>query len=223
MASLKVEDISLSYDRKSIVISNFSLEAFSGDCVLLEGRNGKGKTTILKAISGLLEPVSGRITIDGFDVFSVPPSKRKSLVALAQQSPHYNTPIKVIEYLEMALPRQFSLLHPKRLKKYITILEIEDLLLKPLSILSEGQKKLALICRTFIQGSSVLLLDEPDAFLDTYNQKLVREGIKEVLNEGKIVVFVSHNESFYSNLYNKKVSIISSSVFQLEECSKVSL
>lgn len=223
MSVLKVENVFLSYDRRSPIISNFSLEAHSGDCILLEGRNGKGKTTILKAISGLLEPVSGKITIDGFDVFSVSSSKRKSLVALAQQSPYYNTPIKVIEYLEMALPKQFSLQSPKRLRKYIDLLEVEDLLLKPLNALSEGQKKLALICRTFVQGSSVLLLDEPDAFLDTYNQKLVKNGIKEVLNEGKIVIFTSHNESFYSNLYNRKVSIISSSVFEIEQVASVSL
>ncbi|MEN2998532.1 MAG: ABC transporter ATP-binding protein [Brevinematia bacterium] len=222
MAWLIVQNISLSYDKSSNIISNLSFTATTGDSILLEGRNGIGKTTILKSIAGIIKPVTGKILIDGHDVSSVSYTKRKKLVSLAQQSPNYSPPIKVSEFLEIALLENFSSLSSqRRIKRFVNLLEIEELLLRPINTLSEGQKKLALLCRTFIQGSEVILLDEPDAFLDIYNQKLVINAINEIVSEGKIVIFVSHNEHFYSQICNKKIQILSNSEFLTLEMDKI--
>lgn len=209
MPNLAICNISLSYDKHHNVISNFSLNASSGECILIEGRNGIGKTTILKAIAGILKPVSGEIKIDDHSIFSIPHSKRKTLVSFSQQSPNYSSPVKVIEFLKMASSTEKQ----KRVEKFVNLLEIRDLLPKPINLLSDGQKKLALLARTFIQNTKVMLLDEPDAFLDLYNQNLLIRSIKEVLDEGKIVIFVSHNPYFSSQIFTKKVLILSSSNF----------
>ncbi len=211
---LSLIDVTLSYDRKSKVISNLSFDLFSGDVLLISGRNGIGKTTVIKSIAGLIKPISGKILIDGYNVSLIPAYLRYFLVSFAQQSPSYHSPIKVIEFLQMAT-LDYSLKERKRIQRFVKMLEVEELLYKPLNVLSEGQKKLVLLCRTFVQNTKVVLLDEPEAFLDIYNQKLVIDAIKEVSSEGKIVVFVSHNQSFYSELYNKKLDIISSEKFYL--------
>lgn len=222
MTELIIDNITISYNHVIPIISNFSFIATSGDVVLLEGRNGSGKTTILKSIAGIIKPIKGNIYINGNDIFSISHSKRKTIVSFAQQSPMYSSPIKVLEFLEMALPLNNSyLVGWRRIKKFVKLLEIEELLLEPINTLSEGQKKLILLCRTFIQDSKVILLDEPEAFLDTYNQKLLINTIKEVINEEKVIIFVSHNQSFSSELYNKKIQIISNSQFILSEKEKI--
>ncbi|MCX8028753.1 MAG: ABC transporter ATP-binding protein [Brevinematales bacterium] len=216
MNKLNVLGIHISYNKNEEIITNFSLSATSGDIILIEGRNGIGKTSLLKSIAGIIKPQKGTITINNKDIFSIPLNKRKGLVVFAQQSPHYSSPIKVIEFLEMALHNNNTYTNRRRMLKYINLLQIQEILNKPLNLLSEGQKKIALLCRTFIQGSSVILLDEPDAFLDSYNQNLISNSILEITREGKIVILVSHNKSFYSKLYTRKVSILSSSEFLFE-------
>ncbi|MFN4245459.1 MAG: ATP-binding cassette domain-containing protein [Brevinematia bacterium] len=214
--ALSVQNITLSYDGKTHIISNLSFDLVSGDILLIEGRNGIGKTTILKSIAGLIKPIHGKILINNYDIHLSPNSLRYFLVSFAQQSPNYSSPIRVIEFIEMA-NLNYSFSYQKRMKKFVNLLEIENLLFKPLNTLSDGQKKLVLLCRTFIQNTKVVLLDEPEAFLDIYNQKLIVKAIKEISNEGKIVTFVSHNQSFYSQIYNKKLQILSSEKFWIEK------
>lgn len=215
MKKLSVENITLAYNKSKPIVSNLSFDVGPGECVLIEGRNGIGKTTILKSIAGLLKPISGSITINNIDIYNIPISQRKLLVSYSQQSPSYSTPIKLIEFLEMALPPKGYLIGWRRIKKFIKLLEIDELLLEPINTLSEGQKKLALLARTFIQDTEVVLLDEPEAFLDTYNQNLLINSIREILNEQKIVIFVSHNPYFSNQILTKRIKILSPTVFSI--------
>lgn len=217
MTKLYVKDIVLSYDKVKPIISNLSFEAKQGECILIEGRNGIGKTTLLKAIGGLLKPISGTITVNDVNIYNIPITQRRFLVSYSQQSPSYSTPIKLIEFLEMALTSKGYLLGWRRIKRFIRLLEIEELLLEPINTLSEGQKKLALLARTFIQDSNIILLDEPESFLDTYNQKLLINAIKELLQEDKIVLFVSHNIHFSNQILTKRIKILSPTVFNISQ------
>lgn len=215
MNKLVVSSITVSYSKP--VIENLSFSLTSGDVLLIEGRNGVGKTSILKAIAGLIKPLKGTISINNKNVLEVPHYERKKLVSLAQQLTYYSTPIKVIEFLEIGATSNSFISNWKRIKKFIRLLELDDLLIKPLNILSEGQKKLSLLCRTFIQGSIITLLDEPEAFLDTYNQNLLIKAIEELVKENKIIIIVSHNQSFYSKICNKKLSILDKNSFKFYE------
>jgi len=219
---LEVINLSAGYLPKFPIISNFSLYAEDSECILISGRNGTGKTTLLKTIVGILNPIEGKIFINNKNLISLPLNKRKKLVTYAQQSPNYSTPIKVVEFLEFSvidnyLPKTIgnkvvfrekrSTKKIERLSLFVELLGIRELLNEPVSLLSEGQKKLVLLARTFIQGSKVVALDEPDAFLDLTNQKLVAEAIKLTLNEGSIVLLISHNPSFYEKLITKEINI----------------
>ncbi|MGB9622131.1 MAG: ATP-binding cassette domain-containing protein [Brevinematia bacterium] len=215
MNKISISSISISYSKPIIENLSFSLE--SRDILLIEGRNGIGKTSILKSIAGIIKPTRGTITVNNKNIFEVSNQERKKLVSLAQQSASYFTPIKVIEFLETAITSNSMIENWKRIKKFIEILEIENILSKPINTLSEGQKKLALVCRTLIQGSIVTLLDEPEAFLDIHNQSLLIKAIEELVKEDKIVIIVSHNESFYSKICNKKLSILNKNTFQFYE------
>ncbi len=219
---LEVINLSAGYLPKFPIISNFSLYAEDSECILISGRNGSGKTTLLKTIVGILNPIEGKIFINNKDLISLQLNKRKKLVSYAQQSPNYSTPIKVIEFLEFSITDDYlpkiignkvvfrGKISPKKTERlflFIELFGIKELLNEPVSLLSEGQKKLVLLARTFIQGSKVIALDEPDAFLDITNQKLVSEAIRLTLNEGSIVLLISHNHSFYEKLITKEINI----------------
>ena len=79
MGDLVLEKLSIRYGRRP-VIADFSLRVADGEMVSILGPSGAGKTTILKAVAGLIEPVSGDIRLDGKSLAGVPPDKRNTIM-----------------------------------------------------------------------------------------------------------------------------------------------
>ncbi len=195
---VSVENISFRY-RDISLFESFSYYAYEGDVVHIFGRNGAGKTTLLKIVSGYIRPTQGRVTINGFDVHEVPHLLRARLVSFAQQLPFYISPIGVYEFISFGLYTH-SWKSLEKVFYFSKLMGITELLYKPLSILSEGQKKLVLLTRVFVQDSNVILLDEPDAFLDLENQDILADVISMLSCQGKIFFIVSHNLGFISRI-----------------------
>jgi ABC-2 type transport system ATP-binding protein len=157
------------------------------------GPNGSGKTTTVKMLTGLLEPSAGTILFNGRDIRSDLIGYRKRL-GYVPEEPYLYTYLSGKEYLEL-VGRLRSI--PERLlaTKAEGLLELFRLgphRYAPISSYSKGMKQKILICAALLHDPEVLILDEPMSGLDVTSVLVLRDVVKSLAAEGKIVVFTSH-------------------------------
>jgi iron complex transport system ATP-binding protein len=184
--------------RKRQLFQTEELSVERGGLLALIGKNGAGKSTFLKALAGLESLVSGQISIEGTtytfgkDYF---PSKRVSYI------PVKIVPFGAISLLDFVLSGKSTdrnfLDVPKReeqeeVKQLLSQFNMEHMAQDAFENLSDGEQKLALIMRSVYRNADVLLLDEPESFLDVSNRKLVFEWLKQLSEQGKTIIFSTH-------------------------------
>lgn len=184
--------------RKRQLFQAEELSVERGALLALIGKNGAGKSTFLKALAGLESLVSGQISIEGTtytfgkDYF---PSKRVSYI------PVKIVPFGAIGLLDFVLSGKSTdrnfLDVPKReeqeeVKQLLSQFNMEHMAQDAFENLSDGEQKLALIMRSVYRNADVLLLDEPESFLDVSNRKLVFEWLKQLSEQGKTIIFSTH-------------------------------
>ena len=153
---LEIQDISIAYNNLP-VISNFSLKLKQGERLVLEGPNGCGKTTLLKAILGSVKPQSGKIILE--------PNTRTAYCK--QGFVETKTPISVFEVVAMGLYKTKTKNSSKAKVKYaLQQAGVSHLANRSFSELSGGEKQRVNLARCFCQEANLLLLDEPSSFLD---------------------------------------------------------
>ena len=157
------------------------------------GPNGSGKTTTVKMLTGLLEPSAGHILLDGRDIRSDLIGYRKCL-GYVPEEPHLYPYLSGKEYLEL-VGRLRSI--PERLlaTKAESLLELFRLgphRYAPISSYSKGMKQKILICAALLHDPEVLILDEPMSGLDVTSVLVLRDVVKSLAAEGKIVLYTSH-------------------------------
>jgi urea transport system ATP-binding protein len=160
---LNIDELSVGYGQ-SLVLSQVGLEVAQGQVVCLMGRNGVGKTTLLKAIMGLLRPRSGRIQFAEHDVTRWPPHRRAKVgIGYVPQGREIFPYLSVHENLLMGLeafpPKQRKPEAAERMYTLFPALKINPN--KAAGTLSGGQQQQLALARSLIREPKLLLLDEP--------------------------------------------------------------
>ncbi|MDO5423084.1 MAG: ATP-binding cassette domain-containing protein [Eubacteriales bacterium] len=149
---LKAENLSKTFEGKQ-VLNHASCAVYSGDRILLQGDNGSGKSTFLRILAGLEEPDSGRVT------YGIPQNE----IALSlQEEPQLNIPGKELVH---AL-NETGCIHMEQLAQHFQGFHILELLAKPLSELSSGERKKFYLAAALAHRGKLLILDEPTNHLD---------------------------------------------------------
>ena len=191
-----INNISFSYGLNKI-LENINLTISKNDFISIIGHNGSGKTTLIKLILGLLKPSSGKIIINGKNN----KNNYHSIGYINQGSINTKLPITVNEVINIG---KMNNNYKYTVKKNIEILGIEKLKNRLYKTLSGGQKQKVNIARCLMQGSSIILLDEPDSFLDTNSQIEIMEILKNINRENNItILMISHNLDFVKRYSNK--------------------
>jgi ABC-type Mn2+/Zn2+ transport system ATPase subunit len=159
---LEIQNISISYNGHQ-VISNFSLSLNQGDKLVIEGPNGCGKTTLLKAILGNVKTQKGKVLL----------ASNARTAYCKQGFAETKTPISVTEVVSMGLYKAKAQVKNanKDFSKAKVQLAMQQAGVSPLanrnfSVLSGGEKQRVNLARCFCQDANLLLLDEPSSFLD---------------------------------------------------------
>ena len=177
-------------------LSDVSIDVQPKEFVTLLGPSGCGKTTLLKLISGFLEPTDGVIKIGGLDVTHVPPEKRDT--ALCFQSYALFPHLTVKENLEFG-PRQKKISSSERKARIDDVSEKLDLtaqLDKLPNQLSGGQQQRVSLGRALTMRPSVILFDEPLSNLDAKLRDQVRIEIRRIQKEyGLTAIYVTHDQA----------------------------
>jgi len=184
---IQINNVSAGYDGKT-VICHVDLTIFERDFLGIIGPNGGGKTTLLKVILGLLKPVSGEITF-----YSSGMDKKIGYMPQTNQIDK-KFPILVSEIILSGLMSE-KLNKQEKMQKAIDIsrkMGVENILSKPIGSLSGGQLQRVLLARAVINNPLLLILDEPNTYVDKHFEHHFYEYLQEINNETAIIL-VSHD------------------------------
>ncbi|OED42889.1 ABC transporter ATP-binding protein [Chromatiales bacterium (ex Bugula neritina AB1)] len=195
MVAIALENLSKRFGDFT-ALSQVSLNVEPEEFLTLLGPSGCGKTTLLKLVSGFLEPSEGRIVIGGQDVTRIPPEGRDT--ALCFQSYALFPHLSVRENLEFG-PRQKRLSRgdrESRVDDVATKLDLTAQMSKLPNELSGGQQQRVSLGRALVMRPSVILFDEPLSNLDAKLRDQVRVEIRRIQKEyGLTAIYVTHDQA----------------------------
>ena len=195
MAAIGIRNLSKSFDGFQ-ALSKFSLDVQQGEFLTLLGPSGCGKTTLLKIISGFIEPSTGSISIGGEDITHVPPESRDTALCFQSYAlfPHLN----VLQNLEFGLKQKRVSRDQRdaRVSEVAAKLELETQLSKLPNQLSGGQQQRVSLGRALVMRPSVILFDEPLSNLDAKLRDQVRVEIRRIQQDYSLTeIYVTHDQS----------------------------
>lgn len=202
----QAKDICFSYDGSKNVLDAFSIELQKGSLTALLGQNGCGKSTFLDTVIGYHHPQTGSIEVDGQSLSDLSVREIARLISYVPQSVLLNIDYSVFDFVLFGRsPYIDPWKKPSKNDYDIALFNAErvgiaPLLEKSITKISGGEKQLACIARSLAQESPVILLDEPTASLDFGNQARLFRILKDLSNEGKTVLFTTHNPNHIVSL-----------------------
>ena len=195
MGELILKNLTIAYDRRP-VIQEFNLRVADGEMVAILGPSGAGKTTILKAVAGLIEPAAGEILLDGRSLCGVPPEKRAAVMVF--QNPLLFPFMNVKQNIGFGLRMQGfpETTIDNRIEKILDLTQLTGLEHSKVHALSGGQQQRISLARALVLKPAILLLDEPLSNLDANLRQQMRELIQEIQAKTRITaLFVTHDQS----------------------------
>ncbi|TCV02682.1 carbohydrate ABC transporter ATP-binding protein (CUT1 family) [Paracandidimonas soli] len=195
MSTIVLENISKFYGASS-AIEDLSLAIPAGSFAVLLGPSGCGKSTALRMIAGLERPTSGRILIDGNDVTSMSPAKRRLSMVFQSYAlfPHLSVRENILFGLRAR--REPSQHFGERLARVANLLGLQALLDRKPSQLSGGQQQRVALGRAVISEAPICLMDEPLSNLDAKLRQEMRREIRQLQQSlGITMVYVTHDQT----------------------------
>jgi ABC-2 type transport system ATP-binding protein len=178
---------------KRTALDHVSFEVPEGEIFGFVGPNGAGKTTTLRILAGLLEPGSGRASIDGVDVVQQPQQVHSRIGYMPDFFGVYDQ-LTVTEYLDFyaACYRQSKQRRTKIVGELLELIGLTERHDQLVDTLSRGLKQRLCLARALVHDPVVLLLDEPASGLDPRARVEMREILKELRGMGKTIIISSH-------------------------------
>lgn len=197
---IKVQNLSFQYRKDlPLLLNDLSFEIDQGMVLTILGKNGVGKTTFLRCLTGELSSYTGSIYIDQKEVRDYSISELSQKIALvASNSPCYQN-LSVADFLVTGFANRLASLQSPRKGQYVEALNILDslgqasLFNRCTAELSSGEMQMVKIARAILQKPSVVVFDEPTSNLDIKNQLLVLEQISALAKRGFTVITTTHN------------------------------
>lgn len=216
---LNVEQASYVYSPNPAQAPLFTLEALSfqakpGEIVAILGPNASGKSTLLQLISGALEPLSGRVFLNGFATHSLAPKTRAQRIALVQQESQLLFPSRVWEFV-----MQGRHSHSKGLRfasqedatissNALAQVGASHLSDRWMDKISGGEKQRVILARALAQQPLLLLLDEPTLHLDIGAQVDLLDSLRKLAAQNRYTVVVVTHELNLAGEYADQVVLL---------------
>ena len=199
VSDIAVEDLNFAYGEEQI-LSGINLQLTKGQILGIHGRSGSGKSTLLKLLMRFYDPQQGQIRINGEPLANInTASLRDNMAYITQQTYIFNDTIEenirlahrsatqeqIIEAAKQASIHDFIMSLPEGYQTKMTELG---------GNLSDGEKQRIGIARAFLHNAPIILLDEPTSNLDSLNEAIILQSLRNVKAD-KLIVLVSHRQS----------------------------
>ncbi len=224
---LSVEQVSYAYSPNPSQAPLFTLEATSfqaraGEVVAVLGPNASGKSTLLKLIAGALEPLSGRVLLNGFVTHALAPRMRGQRIAMVQQESRLLFPSRAWEFVlqgrhpygrTLRFETEDDLIIARNALAQVGADHLSD---RWMDQLSGGEKQRVILARALAQQPLLLLLDEPTLHLDIGAQVDLLHGLRRLAAGNRYTVVVVTHELNLAGEYADQVVL-----FQKGKCLRV--
>lgn len=196
---LGIHNVCLSYGERH-VLCHIEARVNQGDCIVLVGPNGGGKTTLLRLLAGLLSPTAGYI------------ERAPAVVGYLPQYRHIDRqfPTTVGDIVLSGLTcrkriwQRFTAAHRQRVAETLEQFSLGALADRPISDLSGGQWQRTLLARAFVSNPDLLLLDEPETHLDDAARAHLYDLLQQYARQCAMVV-VSHDVEHFPDIPDRQV------------------
>lgn len=203
MEFLKIENLYKVYGKDEgqiVALNGISLTIEKGEFTAIIGSSGSGKSTLLHAIAGVDIPTSGKIYLNGQDVYAQNNTKlavfRRRQVGLIYQFHNLIPTLNVVENITLPILMDRRKVNKKRLDELLELLGLEDRKNHLPNQLSGGQQQRVAIGRALMNAPQVMLADEPTGSLDSRNgHEIVRLLKKSNQEYGQTLILVTHDEN----------------------------
>ena len=196
MALLSLQNISFSYD-KTPVLRDISYDFEKGKMYCIIGKSGAGKTTLLSLLSGLAKPTAGDIIYDGKSIAKIDKyTFRSRYIGVVFQSFNLITKYTALENVLLSMDVSGAKIKDKKQRASELLDSVgldEDEANRRVLKLSGGQQQRVAIARALSYDPDIILADEPTGNLDRDTQKEIMDIFRELANQGKCVILVSHS------------------------------
>jgi cobalamin transport system ATP-binding protein len=216
---LSVEQVSYAYSANPSQAPLFTLEANSfqarpGEIIAILGPNASGKSTLLKIIAGALEPLSGRVLLDGFVTHALAPRARAQRIAMVQQESPLLFPSRAWEFVlqgrhpygrSLRFENENDLLIARNALAQVGAGHLSD---RWMSEISGGEKQRVILARALAQQPLLLLLDEPTLHLDIGAQVDLLATLRRLAAENRYTIVVVTHELNLAAEYADQVVLL---------------
>lgn len=191
-------------EAKTLAVRGVSFEAYLGEMLYIEGPSGSGKTTLLSMLSGILRPNSGRVQVEGKDIWNLKSDEiadfRLNKVGFVFQDYHLFPRLTTVE--NVAIPLILKKLDwdesLKMAMQYLEIVGLKDRAHLPPVKLSGGEQQRVAIARAIASRPDILIFDEPTASLDGETGRRIVDFVKkEILSENRCILIVTHDSRIF--------------------------
>ncbi len=202
---ITVSQLTRSYGPVTI-IEDFNLDVYPGDAIALTGRNGSGKSTILRCMVGADKPTSGRIEVEGIRMSETDPAIRRAVATVIDDLDFFPD-LSVVEHLDL-LARAHGIPDPENAVDEI----LGEVQLVPQSgqlpgTLSSGQRRRLALATAFVRPRKLLVLDEPEQRLDVEGVAWLAARLKAERKNGLAIVMASHDPYLVSEVATRTVHL----------------
>jgi len=183
------------------VLESIDLTVAKGEFIALVGKSGSGKSTILNIIGTLDKPTGGSVLIDGQDLSQLNDKQlaefRSKSLGFVFQSFHLEPTYSVYKNVEIPLliakvPKKERI---AKIEEVLAKVNLSDKIKQKSSTLSGGEKQRVAIARSLANNPKIILADEPTGNLDSASGKIVLSLLRELANQGIIILLVTHSET----------------------------
>ena len=189
---LEVRDLRKSFGGNE-VLHGISFSVESGNALGLLGRNGAGKTTTIRILMNVFKGNAGSVLLDGkpFD-----PAKHQ-IGYMPEERGLYPKKTVSEQLIYLGMLRGLSAKKAKEnMKKWLAKMEVSEYENRKLETLSKGNQQKVQLAQTLITDPKIIILDEPFSGLDPVNSQILKDVISEQIQQGKLVIFSSHQMSY---------------------------
>jgi iron complex transport system ATP-binding protein len=199
--TIELHDVTLGYGSR-VLMADANVGFGWGELTALIGRNGTGKSTLLRTIAALAKPQSGTITISGKDVTSLTMREVAERIAFVSTDDVRVQNLHVWDVVSLGRAPYTNWVgrlteeDRAKVKESLRLVGMEDFAEASMDSLSDGERQRVMIARALAQDTPIILLDEPTAFLDLPNKYEICLLLKRLAHkEGKCILFSTHDLS----------------------------